>query len=57
MCGVEDQSRMVMQNRALRKALESRCETVDVLEGGPQKVQVSRISSEDLKRMVDSLDE
>jgi len=56
-CGVEDQSRMVMQNRALRKALESRCETVDVLEGGPQKVQVSRISSEDLKRMVDSLDE
>jgi hypothetical protein len=48
---------MVMQNRTLQKALESRCETVDVLEGGPQKVQISPISAEDLKRIADSLDE
>jgi hypothetical protein len=56
-CGLVAQPWMVMQNRALRKALESRCETVDVLEGGPQKVQISLISSEELKRIVDSLDE
>jgi Carboxypeptidase regulatory-like domain len=57
-CGlVEAQPWMVMQNRALRKAVEDRCATVDVLEGGPQKVQISLISSEELKRIVDSLDE
>jgi hypothetical protein len=57
-CGlVEAQPWMLMQNRALRKAVEDRCATVDVLEGGPQKVQISLISSEELKRIVDSLDE
>jgi hypothetical protein len=48
---------MVMQNRALRKAMESRCEAVDVLEGGHQKVQIPLISSEEMKRMIDSLEE
>jgi len=54
---VEAQPFVVMQNRALRKAMESRCETVEVSEGGPQKVQVAAISSEELKRMADSLEE
>ena len=48
---------MVMQNRALRKAMESRCEASDVLEGVRQKVQIPLISSEDLKRMIDTLEE
>jgi hypothetical protein len=57
-CGLVDvQPWMVMQNRALRKGLESRCATVDALEGGPQTVQISPISSEELKRIADSLDE
>jgi hypothetical protein len=57
-CGLAAaQPGMVMQDRALRNALESRCQTVDVLEGGPQKVQVSLIPSEELKRIIDSLDE
>ena len=52
-----DQQTLPMQNRALRKGLESRCATVDALEGGPQTVQISPISSEELKRIADSLDE
>jgi hypothetical protein len=48
---------MVLQNRAFRKALESHCETVDVAEGGQPKVQISAISSEELKRIADGLDE
>jgi hypothetical protein len=51
------QQPMLFQNRALRKVLESHCETVDVTEGGPQKVQISAIPSEELKRIIDSLDE
>ena len=46
-----------LQNRELRKALESHCETVDLSEGGPQKVQISAIPSEELKRIIDGLDE
>lgn len=48
---------MAMQNRALSKALESHCATVDVLEGGPQKLEITPIPSEELKRIIDSLDE
>jgi hypothetical protein len=48
---------IVMQNRSLQKAMESRCEASDVLEGGRQKVQIPLLSSEDLKRMIDTLEE
>ena len=51
------QQPMLFQNRELRKSLESHCKTVDVSEGGPQKVQISAIPSEELKRVIDSLDE
>jgi hypothetical protein len=47
----------LMQNRGMRKALESHCQTVDVPEGGPQKVQITAIPSQELKRIIDSLDE
>ena len=47
----------VLQNRAFRKALESHCETVDIVQGGQPKVQISAISSEELKRIADSIDE
>jgi hypothetical protein len=48
---------IVMQNRSLQKAMESRCEASDVLVGGRQKVQIPLLSSEDLKRMIDTLEE
>jgi Carboxypeptidase regulatory-like domain len=48
---------MVMQNRALRKAMESRCEAVDISEGGHQKIQISLMSFEELKRMIDNLEQ
>jgi hypothetical protein len=57
-CGlVAAQPWMLLQNRAFHKALESHCATVDVPEGGPQKLQIAPISSEELKRLSDSLDE
>jgi hypothetical protein len=57
-CGLASaQPWMVLQNRAFRKALESRCESVDIVEGGQPKVQISVISSEELKRVADGLDE
>jgi hypothetical protein len=42
------QQPMLFQNRALCKAMESRCETLDVSDGGPQKLEVWPISSEEL---------
>ena len=48
---------MIMQNRALRKALESRCEAVDVPEGGRASAQMPLISAEDLKRLAEELEE
>lgn len=58
LCGlVTTQPWMVLQNRAFRKALESHCETVDIVEGAQSKVRISAISSEELKRIADSIDE
>jgi hypothetical protein len=51
------QQPMLFQNRALGKAMESRCETVDVSDGGSQKLEVWSISSEELKRIAQRLDE
>ncbi len=53
----EGQPFAIMQNRAFRKAIESRCQTVEVTEGSSQQVQVSAIPAADLKRIADSLDE
>jgi Carboxypeptidase regulatory-like domain len=47
----------LLQNFALRKALESRCETVDAPEGGKARVQLSVIPASDLKQMLEKLDQ
>ena len=46
-----------MQNRALRKALESHCETVDASEGSTVRVQVPLIPMADLKQFIDKIEE
>jgi hypothetical protein len=57
-CGfVGAQPGLMIQQRAVRNAMESHCATVDIQEGGPQKVPISPISSEEQKRIADSLDE
>ena len=48
---------MVMQNRALRKALESHCETVDAPEGGSVPIQVPLIPAADLKQILEKIEE
>jgi hypothetical protein len=48
---------MLMQNGALRKALESRCETVEVPEGGSARVQVVLIPAADLKQLLEKSDQ
>ena len=48
---------MLMQNRALRKALESHCETVEAPEGGKTQVQVSVIPAADLQQMLEKIEE
>ena len=48
---------LVMQNRALRKALESHCETVDAPEGGSVPVQVPLIPAADLKQILEKIEE
>ena len=47
---------MLLQNRALRKELESRCESVDAPEGGRVSVLLPLIPAADLKRLVEKLD-
>jgi hypothetical protein len=47
----------LMQNHALSKALESVCEAVDVPEGGHTSVQMHLITAEDLKRLIEKLEE
>jgi hypothetical protein len=47
----------LMQNGALRKALESRCETVDAPEGGSVRVQVPLIPAADLKQLLEKIDQ
>ena len=47
----------LMQSRALRTALESRCEAVDAPEGGSARVQVTPISSADLKELIEKIDQ
>ena len=47
----------LLQNRALRKELESRCESVDAPEGGRASVQLSLIPATDLKKLIEKLDE
>jgi hypothetical protein len=47
----------LMQNRALLKALESTCEALDIVEGGRTSVQLRFISAQDLKRLVEKLEE
>jgi hypothetical protein len=48
---------MLMQNGALRKALESRCETVEAPEGGSARVQVLLIPAADLKQLLEKTDQ
>jgi len=48
---------MVMQNSALRKSLESRCETVDAPEGGSAHVQITPIPAADLKELLEKIDQ
>jgi len=46
-----------MQNRALRKALESRCETIDAPEGGSARVQLPVIPAADLKQILEKIED
>jgi hypothetical protein len=48
---------MQMQNGALRKALESRCETVDAPEGGSASVQLPLIPAADLQQLLEKIDQ
>jgi hypothetical protein len=48
---------MLMQNRALRNALESRCETVDAPEAGSAHVEVPLIPMADLKQILEKIEE
>jgi hypothetical protein len=48
---------MLMQNRALRKALESHCETVEASEDGTARVQVPIIPAADLKQILEKIEE
>jgi hypothetical protein len=48
---------MLMQNRAMRKALESRCETVDAPEDGSARVQLQVIPAADLKQILEKIEE
>jgi hypothetical protein len=48
---------MFMQNGALRKALESRCETVDASEGDSARVQLQIIPAADLQQLLDKIDQ
>jgi hypothetical protein len=47
----------LMQNHALRKALESRCESVEASEDGIARVQVPLIPAADLKQLLDKIEE
>jgi hypothetical protein len=47
----------LMGNRALLKALESPCEALDIVEGDHASVQLRFVSAQDLKRLVEKLDE
>jgi hypothetical protein len=47
----------LMQNNALRKALESRCESVEASEDGIARVQVPLIPAADLKQLLDKIEE
>jgi hypothetical protein len=48
---------MLMQNRTLRRALESRCETVEAPEDGRARVQLPVIPAADLKQMLEKIEE
>jgi hypothetical protein len=48
---------VLMQNRALRKALESRCETIDAPEGGSARVQLPVIPAADLKQILEKIED
>jgi Carboxypeptidase regulatory-like domain len=48
---------MLMQNRALLKALESVCEGVEVGEGGRASVQMQVVTVQELKRIMEKLEE
>ena len=47
----------LMQNRALRKALESHCETVEATEEGVTQVQLPLIPAADLKQLLEKIEE
>ena len=48
---------MLMQNSAVRKALESRCETVDAPEGGKVRVELPLIPNAELKQLLEKADQ
>jgi hypothetical protein len=48
---------VLMQNRTLRSALESRCEAVDAPEAGTARVQVPVIPVADLKQILEKIEE
>ena len=47
----------LMQNHALRKAVESHCETVEASEEGVAQVQLPLIPAADLKQMLEKIEE
>jgi hypothetical protein len=51
------QTGALMQNRALRKAVESHCETVEASEEGVTQVQLPLIPAADLKQLLDKIEE
>jgi hypothetical protein len=51
------QTGALMQNRALRKAVESHCETVEATEEGVTQVQLPLIPAADLKQLLDKIEE
>ena len=48
---------MLLQNGALLKVLESRCDTIDAPEGGSASVQLQVIPAADLKQMLEKIEE
>jgi hypothetical protein len=51
------QTGALMQNRALRKAVESHCETVEATEEGVTQVQLPLIPAADLKQLLEKIEE
>src|SRR5581483_2666487 len=58
-CAVENPvaMQMLMENAELQKKISSRCEAVDVEEGGHATLQLTAISHDDFEKMLSELDD